>query len=182
MLDLKVINIYGGPGSGKSTTAAGLFNLMKGMEYRVELVTEFAKDLTYRKDDSTLHNQLAILGEQDRRIRSLVGQVDWVITDSPLPLGLAYMSEEYSAWLPQAIWAAFGRYQNYHVLVERPDDRPYAHYGRSQTEGEAMKLGVVVGHLFDEAIRRGEEGDFAVEVTSDFHAPYRIFEEIIDGE
>jgi hypothetical protein len=41
---LKVINLYSGLGSWKSTTAAGLFHLMKQDLYSVELVTEFAKD------------------------------------------------------------------------------------------------------------------------------------------
>ena len=41
---LKVINLYGGPGTGKSTTAAALFALIKREGYNVELVTEFAID------------------------------------------------------------------------------------------------------------------------------------------
>ncbi len=44
---LKVINLWAGPGAGKSTTAAGLFNLMKIRGYNVELVTEFAKEMVY---------------------------------------------------------------------------------------------------------------------------------------
>lgn len=40
-----VINLIGGPGSGKSTTAAGLFFRMKSMGVRCELVTEYAKEL-----------------------------------------------------------------------------------------------------------------------------------------
>lgn len=178
---LKVINLYGAPGAGKSTTAAGLFNLMKGLGYRVELVTEFAKDLTYSHDDMRLGNQLVILAEQDFRIRRLVGQVDWVITDSPLPLGIAYMTPEYEGWLTATIWAAFARYENYHVLVER-GSKPYEEYGRNQDEAEAMRLGIVVGHLFDEAIRRLGDEDYALEVTAGHEAPYRVFEELIDGE
>jgi hypothetical protein len=152
---------------------------MKHLNYRVELVTEFAKDTTYEKNFGVLQNQLAIFAEQDRRLRRLEGQVDWAITDSPLPLGLAYMTPEYEDWLPATIWAAFNRYNNYHVLVER-GDRPYATYGRSQTLAEAMTLDNQIGHLFDKA-REGEE-DFSMEVLSDHEAPYRVFEQLIDGE
>lgn len=181
MLNLKVINIYAGPGAGKSTLACGLFNLMKNLDYKVELVTEFAKDLTYAKDYGSLQNQLLILAQQDQRLRRLEGQVEWAITDSPLPLGVAYMTSEYEAWLTPAIWGAFHRYANYNVFVER-GDRPYQTYGRNQTHGEAMKLDIVVGHLFDQAVRDGDGPDFAMEVVSDFEAPYRVFEELIDGE
>lgn len=178
-LPLKVINLFAGPGAGKSTLAAGLFNLMKNLGYRVELVTEFAKDATYEQA-TILSNQLVVLAEQDRRLRRLVGQVDWVITDSPLPLGAAYMTPEYEEWLVPAIWGAFDRYQNYSVLLKRGPAHPYQQYGRSQTEAEAMALDNVIGHLFDRA-RDGEE-DFSMEVESNAEAPYRVFEELVDGE
>ena len=44
-----IINIFGGPGVGKSTVAADLFVIMKKEGYSVELVTEYAKELTYEK-------------------------------------------------------------------------------------------------------------------------------------
>lgn len=43
-----VINIFGGPGVGKSTVAAGLFYRLKCLHYSVELVEEFAKYLVYQ--------------------------------------------------------------------------------------------------------------------------------------
>lgn len=181
MLNLKVINLYCGPGGGKSTLAGGLFNLMKNLGYSVELVPEYAKDLTYEKNFGSLQNQLMILAQQDNRLRRLEGQVEWAITDSPLPLGLAYMTPEYETWLSPAVWGAFHRYQNYNVLIER-GDRPYQTYGRTQTQAEAMKLDTIIGHLFDQAVRDGDGPDFAMETVSDFEAPYRVFEELIDGE
>ena len=39
--DVTVINFCGGPGSGKSTAAAGLFYNMKIAGYNVELTDEF---------------------------------------------------------------------------------------------------------------------------------------------
>ena len=61
-----VINLVGGPGSGKSTTAAGLFFLMKIRGLRCELVTEYAKELSYDKNWSDLKRQLHVLAEQER--------------------------------------------------------------------------------------------------------------------
>ncbi len=39
--------MFGGPGTGKSTSAAGLFFKMKLAQMEVELVTEYAKDLVW---------------------------------------------------------------------------------------------------------------------------------------
>ena len=44
-----VINLYGGPGCGKSTVSSGLFYKMKSEGYCVEYVSEYAKDLTYEE-------------------------------------------------------------------------------------------------------------------------------------
>lgn len=180
MLSLKVINLYCGPGGGKSTLAAGLFNLMKSLNMSVELVTEYAKDVTWEKNFGTLQNQLVLLAEQDRRLRRLEGQVEWCITDSPLPIGLAYMTPEYDRWLTPAVWGAFNRYNNYHVLVTRSAAHPFQTAGRNQTEAEALALDTHIGNIFEWA-RDGEE-EFSMEVESNFEAPYAVFEQLIDGE
>ena len=60
-LPLKVISLFAGPGAGKSTAAAGLFNLMKCKGESCELVTEVAKGMTY-ENHSALGNQLLVLG------------------------------------------------------------------------------------------------------------------------
>jgi hypothetical protein len=135
----KVINLCAGPGAGKSTTAAGLFYLMKLANLKVELVTEFAKDRTYNKSFLELNNQLFVLGEQDRRQRSLVGQVDYIITDSPLFLNSVYAEEPYDdVWFHEAVDAAFRTYDNICFFIERV--KPYQTYGRTQTEQQAELL------------------------------------------
>ena len=56
------INLFGGPGVGKSTLAAGLFWFFKTNRltlkhsYVIELVREFAKDLVWAQDLYTLKN------------------------------------------------------------------------------------------------------------------------------
>lgn len=84
---MKIINLFGGPHTGKSTTAAGLFFLMKTEDYSVELVTEYAKELAW---EDRMESQDFIFAMQNRRIERLKGKVDYVITDSPLLLGLNY--------------------------------------------------------------------------------------------
>ena len=175
---LNVINLWAGPGAGKSTSAAGLFNLMKLAGLRVELVTEFAKDLTYQRDYGSLTNSLLLLGEQDQRLRRLVGHVDWALTDSPLPLSTAYATPEYGDWFAGAVEGAYSRYTNWDFLVIRTKD--YQWYGRNQTASEAVLLDNVIANTFfnfteDE---EGIDGVRAWEVVGDAHAPYRIAERL----
>ena len=90
-----VVNLFGGPGTGKSTTAAELFSELKHRGIRAELVTEVAKDLCYEKSP-LLGDQLHILSEQHRRLARLRDQVDIVITDAPISLGEIYGQGHFS--------------------------------------------------------------------------------------
>lgn len=145
---MKVINLWGGPGSGKSTTAAGLFSLMKLEKKKVELVTEFAKDLTYEQNFITLSNQLAVTGEQDHRLRRLIGHVDYVITDSPLPTGLMYASGVFkSDWFTNCVMGAYNSYDNINIFVRRV--KPYVNLGRTQTEDESNEISLSLLEFFN---------------------------------
>lgn len=135
---LKVINLFGAPGSGKSTAAAGLFFLMK-KECNVELVTEFAKDLTWEKRQDLLLEQDFIFAEQHRRLRRLVGKVDYVITDSPLLNSVIYQPKTYPKTFTPFVEEVFNSYTNFNFLIERAS-KSYQGVGRNQTKEEADAL------------------------------------------
>jgi len=64
-----VINLWGGPGAGKTTTAAGLFNALRhDWHLNLELVTEFATDLCFEQARENLKNQVYLLGNQYHRL------------------------------------------------------------------------------------------------------------------
>ena len=140
----KIINfqLFGGPGTGKSTTAAGLFYLMKQADYQVEYIQEYAKELTYSKDFTKLSDQLLILGEQHHRMRRLEGHVDYIIHDSPFVMGLTYLQED--PHLPKHIYedlitTMFDSYNNVNIFLERDTEtHKYQEYGRSQNLEEAI--------------------------------------------
>ena len=60
----KIINLFGEPGVGKSALAAYIFYRLKVLGYNCELVTEFAKDMVYEKNENALSNQSYIFGQQ----------------------------------------------------------------------------------------------------------------------
>jgi len=181
MLSLKVINLFGAPGVGKSTTAAGLYNLMSVRGHSVELVSEFAKDLTWSKDWMGLSHQPTILAQQDYRLRRLEGQVEYAIVDSPLPCQIAYMGEEWlNAGLDTLAWSLFERYYNLNVLMSRNSLHKYQSAGRNQTHEEACILDNVMDQLFHTAILDDE--DFSLELTADQQASYRIYNWVMESE
>ena len=51
------VNLFSGPCSGKSTGAAWIFAKLKMAGVNVELVTEFAKDKVWERNEKALANQ-----------------------------------------------------------------------------------------------------------------------------
>lgn len=138
---MKLINLYGGPGTGKSTTAARLFAELKGRGLNVELVTEFAKDLTWHNRQSTLQDQLYILGKQHHKIFMLKDQVDFIVTDSPILMGIYYNSITTNP-LPisftNLISDLWDQYDSVDIFLRR--SKKYNPKGRNQTEKEAKLI------------------------------------------
>ena len=138
-----IINFYGGPGAGKSTTAAELFSAMKRGGQRVELVTEYAKDLTYQQAFNKMRDQGYVFAKQHHRIWQSAETVDWIITDSPLLLSLVYANAApySSAEFRDYALSIYRHYDNIDIFLERNVvEHPYQEYGRTQTLGDAVNL------------------------------------------
>jgi len=137
---LKVINLFGGPGVGKSTTAAGLFYEMKKLHLNVELVTEYAKDAVWENRNNLLDDQIYIFAKQQRRISRLTDHgIEWVITDSPLPLGLVYLRDGVlSSHFNELVMEVFHKFENHNFLLKRKF--AYNPVGRMQTETQALEF------------------------------------------
>lgn len=146
-----VINLYGGPGSGKSTTAAGLFHTMKKKNMKVELVTEVAKEFVYDNCLEMLRDQMLVLALQNHRLERLRDtEVEYVISDSPLLLS-AFYGEKYglhpNITVP-AVKALHATYNNMEVFIERT--KPYSTLGRLGTEEGNIKKDAEIQKLLEE--------------------------------
>lgn len=144
---MKVINLFAGPGAGKSTTSAGIFHLLKIKDVKCELVVEYAKEVTYDKQYELLQrDQLYITAKQNRRLERLRDQVEWVVTDSPLLLGLMYRHEEYlPITFDKLVIDLFNTYDNINFFIDRT--KKYQKYGRNQTEEEARQKDAEIKQL-----------------------------------
>ena len=119
----KVINLYGGPSSGKSTQASGLFYKMKQQGFNVELVNEFAKECVWENNVPMLKDQLWVLAHQHRKLVRLTDKVDYIITDSPVLLSIAYRTvydgPMYSKAIDVLAKECYDMYDNLNVFLNR---------------------------------------------------------------
>jgi len=144
---MKVINIFGGPGTGKSVTAAKLFAELKIKKYNCELITEYAKELVYDESFKLMENQIWIFANQHHRMHRLRDKVDYLITDSPLFNSIVYSGkgEEHKTF-HSFIMTEFNKYNNLNVYLERETE--YQTVGRYQDEEGAKQVDLEVLRLF----------------------------------
>lgn len=144
-----IINLYAGPGSGKSTSAAHMYAELKREGVNAELVREYVKDWAWDNRKLSTYDQIYVMGKQVRRESMLYGKVDFIVTDSPVLQGV-YYAEKYSppavlngvrscvsAFLHQA---AVDGHIHHHVFLTR--SKPYQRAGRYETETAAREADV----------------------------------------
>lgn len=130
-----IVNLFAGPGAGKSTMAAGVFAELKWNGVNAELVTEFAKELVWEGRFDALSNQSYVFGEQLQRVSRLIGNVDVIVTDSPILLSIIYKPEFLGDTFDLHVYEEFKSFRNLNYLLQRI--KPYNPKGRVQNEEEA---------------------------------------------
>lgn len=138
MIMTLILNFFGGPSSGKSTLAAGVFYKLKTNIYNVELVTEFAKDLVWEKRNSALKCQPFVFGQQLHKIEKIVGQADIIVTDSPLLLSTIY-SQDYPESFLHSVVDIFKTFNNLNYFIERGENS-YDPVGRNENLEQATTI------------------------------------------
>jgi nicotinamide riboside kinase len=140
-----LINFTGGPGSGKSTMAAGLFHRLKTRKWNVELVTEYTKELILTDDTWSLSDELVVFSEKYRRIKKLE-RVDIVITDSALVNSVVYGDTQFGPAAGAFYEAVARSFDSLYFAVTRVV--PYVPLGRMPDEDEAEKSGrTILSHV-----------------------------------
>jgi len=141
-----IINLFGGPGIGKSTLAAHTFYQLKSMGLNCELVTEYAKDLVWKQAHRVLQNELYVFAKQNLRLAMIGDQVDYIVTDSPILLPILY-DRDHDPIFRQLVIHWFHKYNNVNFLLDRK--KVYSPVGRMQTEPEARTLDGMIQSLLD---------------------------------
>jgi hypothetical protein len=88
----RIINLFGGPGIGKSSIASGLTYKLKRKHITCDNPYEFPKQLAWDENHLAIKDQLYVLANQHRGIVKSFGKVNYIILDSPILLSLVYRS------------------------------------------------------------------------------------------
>lgn len=165
----RVVNLYAGPGTGKSTTCAALFAELKYGGHNVEMVTEFAKNATWeRRGQKVFAAQEYIFGKQSFSLSKVASEVELVITDAPLLFSLVYGSN--SSTIPSLNGLAketYDQYDNLDIFLERNSTRAYNPHGRIHTENESKKLDQNILDMLDEQKIKYEKILFSRQAVAD---------------
>ena len=142
----RIICLYGGPSSGKSTTAHGLVYAFKQKGFEAEMNPEYVKDWVYQKRPINDGDQTYFFAKSSRKERSLMNNgLDFIITDSPLILTHYYGMKQ--CWLEQNFNTSLVLLQHHHAYCKHMGYKvdhffmnrvkPYSPLGRYQTEEQA---------------------------------------------
>lgn len=147
----KIINLFGGPGAGKSTLCYGLvsrLNMIKQeTKISAEMAPEYAKEIVWRGIPTLFDDQLYVFAKQHHRLVSLLGKVQIISTDAPLLNSLIYVNEKYPSFKP-LVFEAFHSMNNINYYLRRVKE--YDPNGRNQTEAEARQYDIKIRKLLDD--------------------------------
>ncbi len=141
-----VLNLFGGPGTGKSTTATGVFHELKHLDIECELAYEKAKEYVYEERHKIFTDQIYMFAKQFHQIFRLMGKVDVIVTDSPILLTPIYDFEKRES-LEKLVIDEHKKMWSYNVFLKRV--KKYNPNGRNQTEPEAQKIDLEILDLLD---------------------------------
>lgn len=138
---IRRINLFGGPGVGKSSTAAKIFSELKQQNYNIEIVSEWIKTWSYQKYKLKSFDQFYCFGKQLRKEDVLLSnEVELLISDSPLILNIIY-SKKYGNeyWKPCLNIAELyeKKYPSINILLDRVGIQ-YKTEGRYESYNEAI--------------------------------------------
>jgi 2-phosphoglycerate kinase len=149
-MQTKIINLFAGPGAGKSTIASGLMYELKKQHISADNPYEFPKNLAWDENMGAIKDQFYITANQHRNIVRSYGKVDFVVCDSPILFALVYkekykkegdfISSLYGKEFNAFIFNLFNRYDNINYFLERNLNSSYDGGERFQTLEESKMI------------------------------------------
>ena len=143
----KVINLIGGPGSGKSTAMAGVFYNLKKLGVNCELVTEYAKDKVWDESFFVMKDQLYVSAKYYHKLWRVADKVDYIITDSSLLAGIFY-NNDMSEHFEQLMIEQYNKFDNILYFLNR-DDSFFQTVGRVEDLAKSKEIDLKIKEFLD---------------------------------
>jgi hypothetical protein len=154
----KLINLFAGPGAGKSSIAAGITYKLKKNHISCDQPYEFPKVLAWDENTEAIKDQLYVLANQHRGIAQSHGKVDYIVVDSPIMFSLIYKTlynegypaKFYSQSFNQMIVDLHNSYDNINILLERSDEGVHNDKERYQTLEQSKEIDIHCKKILDD--------------------------------
>ena len=147
MTDTLVINLIGGPCSGKSTVAAELFARLKKMGVHCELVSEYIKDRIYEENKTMPSNQIAIFGMEHYNISTKLGKVDVIVHDGSFLNNIIYKVGENKEF-DDLIISEYKKFTNLDFFIKRGNIE-FEDYGRIHNLKQSKELDKIIKETYE---------------------------------
>ena len=124
----KIINLFAGPGTGKTSIAAGVLYELKKRHISCDAPYEFPKVLAWDDNQSAIKDQLYVLANQHRGIVQSFGKVEYIVMDSPILLSLIYKNYYNGTEYPSSLYTELfdkmvldihSQYENLNIVLKR---------------------------------------------------------------
>ena len=142
-----VLNLFAGPGTGKTTMMAAVFAELKFRGVDCEIAPEYAKEVVWGENMKLLEDQLYIFAKQAHRVFRIRDKVDVILTDSPLLFSLVY-GEQMTDAFRTLVREQHHIYKSLNIFLTR--SKPYNPNGRTQDENGAIELDVSILKMLDD--------------------------------
>ena len=155
-----LVSFYGVSGCGKSTIALGFTSYLKSKGKNAEYVGEYVKNLIaeHGENHTPIYNQLDILVNQNKLLRTFNDKCDYVVTDGGLLNTIVYMFKNKDKQLEfskhhivDLCWSLYDFYEQcFDILVEPcTDEKLYKDSLRNFSFQEAYNLHYRFEQLLD---------------------------------
>lgn len=150
---IRRINLFAGPGAGKSALSSWLFSELKVKGHEVEHVAEYCKSWAFIGRIPKSFDQIYIFSKQmHREDIALRDTKSITVTESPIFLSACY-AKKYKApchkQLLELIDAFEYKYPSLNVFIDRKDCK-YKQVGRFQDYKQAIQMDRVIRKALDE--------------------------------
>ena len=144
-----VVNIFGGPGVGKSIVSCELMAKLKRLGYTAEIAAEYAKDKVWENHEAIFDNQIYLFAKQFHRIFRLLGKLDFVICDSPIMLSCVYAKGHATETFFNLVVEQHRLMKTANFFIERDDSIDFEEQGRRHSLSESKKIDLEIKNMLE---------------------------------